>query len=76
MGAMSETSPKDKKAETVREVATKKAVGGAPLQRSTGRDSQASEGGGRFTERRWIPVNHDPKFEKSDEVNEDRDPCR
>ncbi len=59
---MRETNPKDKKAETVWEVATKEAVEGAPHQSGTVRDSQASEGGGRFTERRRIPVSHEPEI--------------
>ena len=53
---MCETSPKDKKAETVWEVATKEAVEGAPHQSGAVRDSQACEGGGRFTERDGIPA--------------------
>src|ERR1700736_4802684 len=53
---MREASPKDKKAETVWEVATKEAVEGAPHQSGAVHDSQASEGGGRFTERHRIPA--------------------
>jgi hypothetical protein len=56
MGVMRETSPKDKKAETVWEITTKEAVEGARHQSGTGRDSQASEGDGRFTARRRNPV--------------------
>ena len=37
---MRETSPKDKAAETVWEVATKEAIQGAPRESGTGRDSQ------------------------------------
>ncbi len=37
---MRETSPKDKEAETVWEVATKEAIQGAPRESGTGRDSQ------------------------------------
>jgi hypothetical protein len=59
MGAMRETSPKDKKAETIWEVAAKEAVEGAPHQSGPGRDSYAREGGGRSAERRRIPVGHE-----------------
>jgi hypothetical protein len=59
---MRETNPQDKKAETVWEVTTKEAVQGTPHQGGTGRDSQAREGGGRFTERRRIPVNNEAEI--------------
>lgn len=59
---MRETSQKDKKAETVWEVATKEAVEGAPHQNGAVRDSQPCEGGGRFTERHRIPVSHEAEI--------------
>jgi len=61
-GPMRETNPKNKEAETVWEVATKEAVKGTPHQGGTGRDSQAREGGGRFTARRQIPVGHEAEI--------------
>jgi len=58
-GAMRETSPQDKEAETVWEVATKEAVEGASHQSGPGRGAQARGRGGRFTSRHGSPVSHE-----------------
>ena len=56
---MRETNPQDKEAETVWEVATKEAVEGTPHQSGPGRDTQAREWGGRFTDRCPLPLGHE-----------------